>query len=105
MKGINLAEKNGMWKGNKVGLNALHEWIINRKPKSKLCECCKVNKPRDLANISNTYKRNIKDFEWLCRRCHMRKDGRMNNLRQGASFGKMNPNWKHGKFSIKNNKK
>lgn len=70
-------EKNGMWKGNKAGLDAIHIWVLRNKPKPKVCECCKKNKPKDLANISQKYRRDIKDFEWLCRKCHMMKDGRL----------------------------
>lgn len=77
-----LSEKNGMWKGDEVGLGKLHEWIKRRKPKIELCECCNKNKSYDLANISGKYKRDINDFEWLCRSCHMHKDNRIKNLKQ-----------------------
>ncbi len=80
MKGINLNSKNGQWKGDKVSFIALHNWVRRWKPKAKVCECCNTNKPRDLANISQEYKRDLSDFEWLCRECHMRKDGRMEAL-------------------------
>ncbi len=72
--------KNGMWKGNKVGYQGLHNWIRRYKPKPKLCEVCKKEKPYEIANISGKYKRDVNDFEWLCRKCHMIKDGRMINL-------------------------
>ncbi len=72
-----LNNKNPMWKGEVVGItSSLHQWIKNHKPKPKFCEICKKNKPYDLANISGKYKRDINDFEWLCRKCHMKKDGR-----------------------------
>ncbi len=70
-------ETNPSWKGSRVGLSSLHEWVRNRKTKPKLCECCGVVPPRDLANISQEYKRDLSDWEWLCRRCHMTKDGRI----------------------------
>ena len=35
------------------------------------------NPPYDLANISQEYRRDVDDFEWLCRSCHMKKDGRI----------------------------
>ncbi len=76
-KSINLNSKNGMWKGNKVGLDAIHMWVLKRKPKPKFCVDCFAKPPKDLANISQKYKRDINDFEWLCRRCHMLKDGRL----------------------------
>ena len=71
------SEKHWGWKGNEVGIDALHDWVRRRKRKPVVCECCAVVPPRDCANISGKYKRDIKDFEWLCRRCHMRKDGRL----------------------------
>lgn len=74
-------EKNGMWKGEDVSYNALHSWVRRRKSKPELCENCNKNKSIDLANISGQYKREINDFEWLCRSCHMKKDGRINNLK------------------------
>ena len=79
-KVIKLAEKNPMWKGINVGYNALHEWIKNRIKKPKLCQKCNKKTPIDLANISQKYKRNLTDWEWLCRKCHMIKDGRLKKL-------------------------
>jgi|WetSurMetagenome_2_1015567.scaffolds.fasta_scaffold250681_3 hypothetical protein len=84
MKGINLGSKNGMWKGNKVSYGALHDWIKWHKPKQNRCSVCnKKTDFLDLANISQKYKRDLSDWEWLCRRCHMTKDGRINNLCKG----------------------
>lgn len=76
-----LAEKNPMWKGDKVKLIALHEWIGNRLPKPKFCQDCNKVPPYDLANISQEYKRDLSDWEWLCRKCHMLKDGRLEKLK------------------------
>lgn len=73
---------NPLWKGDAIGKGpSLHEWIRSHKPKPKYCEerTCE-NEPYDLANISQKYHRNINDFEWLCRSCHMRKDGRLEKL-------------------------
>lgn len=84
-----LSEKNSMWAGDKVGKPALHRWVNKRKPKPSFCEKCGVNKPIDLANISGTYLRDINDYEWLCRKCHMDSDGRMNNLKQFQIPAKM----------------
>jgi len=79
-------KKNHKWKGDEVGYFSLHDWIKNHKLKPKLCERCNKAPPFDLANISGQYKRNINDFEWICRKCHMIKDGRMNNLKQGIRY-------------------
>lgn len=69
--------KNPMWKGDRVGKISLHTWIKKRKQKAKFCQKCKKNPPYDLANISQNYKRDINDFRWLCRKCHMLSDGRL----------------------------
>ena len=81
-KSINSNEKNPMWKGDKAKLNAIHQWVKRRKIKPQFCEECKINLISDLANISQQYERNIDDYEWLCRSCHMTKDGRIYNLKQ-----------------------
>jgi len=75
-------KNNPNWKGDKVQYRALHTWIKRNKPKLELCEHCKKVPPKDLANISGEYKRDINDFKWLCRKCHMLEDGRIKNLKQ-----------------------
>lgn len=77
---IKRGEKNPIWKGDKVGYTALHAWVRRNFPKQEKCNSCKIVSPIDLANISQKYKRDLSDWEWLCRKCHMRKDGRMNGL-------------------------
>lgn len=52
----------------------LHYWIRKNKPKVELCEMCGKKKKLDLANISGEYKKDINDYEWLCRSCHKLKD-------------------------------
>jgi len=79
----NKNEINGMWKGDNATLPAIHAWIRRRKTKPEYCEFCKIYPPYDLANISQKYHRDINDFEWLCRRCHMIKDGRLHKHRKG----------------------
>ena len=77
---MKLGKKNPMWRGSKVGYNALHEWVKNHLEKPKYCERCRKAKRLDLANISQKYFRALTDWEWLCRKCHMRKDGRGKRL-------------------------
>ena len=71
---------NPLWKAGTVGVMALHNWVRRHKKRPTLCECCKKKPPIDLANVSQEYKRDIDDFEWLCRRCHMAKDGRLKKI-------------------------
>ena len=81
MKQINWAEKNGNWAGYnaKIYLSSLHSWVIRRLQKPDVCPDCGV-KPSytyDLANITGIYNRDLKNWQYLCRRCHMKLDGRL----------------------------
>lgn len=67
-------ENNPKWKGDKVSYDALHDWINRNKPRPLFCEICKAKRSQDCANISGEYKRDINDFEWLCRKCHREFD-------------------------------
>jgi len=71
---------NPNWKGDRVKYQALHEWVRRNKPQPEFCESCNKNKSYEVANISQKYKRNINDYEWLCRSCHMKKDRRISKL-------------------------
>lgn len=75
-------EKSNHWLGENVGIAGVHFWVKRRKPKPLLCERCHQEPPRDLANISGKYLRDVNDFEWLCRRCHMKSDGRLEKLQE-----------------------
>ena len=59
---------------------SLHDYIKYYKPKPEKCSMCDEVKKLDLANKSQEYKRDLDDWEWLCRRCHMKKDGRLKKL-------------------------
>lgn len=78
----NLGSRNSMWKGDKVGYNALHSWVRTRKVKPELCETCGKKPPYDLSNISGEYKRNVNDFKYECRVCHMKNDGRLKKFNE-----------------------
>ncbi|KKN15939.1 hypothetical protein LCGC14_0981020 [marine sediment metagenome] len=75
---------NPQWKGDDVGYGALHEWIRGNKPKPELCEDCGEHPPFEVMNIIGEYKRDVSDFKWVCRACHMKEDGRMSNLRSAT---------------------
>lgn len=72
-----IAEKNPMWAGDDVGYDALHNWIHRRLLIPKLCPECGKEAKLDLCNKDGKYRRDLKDWEYLCRRCHMKKDGRL----------------------------
>lgn len=79
-----LMEKNPAWKGVDVCYGSLHDWIKWHKPKPKKCECCGREVRLDCANISGEYKRDVNDYEWLCRSCHMKSDGRLKAFVENA---------------------
>ena len=62
------------WKGDRAGYEALHDWVRKYKPKLNYCEKCGKEKLLELSNISGEYKRDVNDYEWLCRSCHIKKD-------------------------------
>jgi hypothetical protein len=83
-----LAEKNGMWKGDEAKRGAIHLWVRARLQRPDSCQDCGSMKPLDLANISQQYKRDLTDWEWLCRRCHVAKDRDMAYVR---SYRRISP--------------
>jgi hypothetical protein len=77
-KGCNKkGDKNPQWKGDAVSIKVLHGWVERQLGRPTFCSLCGITGKVDLANISNEYKRDLTDWEWLCRKCHMDKDGRM----------------------------
>ncbi len=84
-----LGPKNPRWKGNKVGYSGVHAWIRERYVKPEFCERCYKVPPRDLANKSGKYIRDLGDWWYLCRRCHMESDGRNQQLRDRGKSRKI----------------
>ena len=70
-KGKHNDEKNASWKGDNVGYRALHQWIRKHLREPKLCHFCEQLKKLDLCNISGEYLRDINDWFYACRRCHI----------------------------------
>lgn len=96
-----LAEKNPKWKGDKVGYKELHKWVRIRKPRPKICPRCVIRKTHDLAN-KGVYNRELKNWEWLCRKCHMEKDGRLKIfLNSKRNLGKRKKDYKVKKVTTK----
>ena len=77
-----IGEKNPQWTGDKISRQGVHLWIHDhkKKPHQNRCEVCKKVSKLDAANISGKYLRDINDFMWMCRKCHMLSDGRLGNL-------------------------
>lgn len=78
---IRLGKDNPNWRGDNVGISALHGWVKAHLKKAELCERCYTVPPYDLAN-KGIYNRDFSNWEWLCRRCHMKSDGRLERFRE-----------------------
>jgi hypothetical protein len=63
-------EDNIQWKGDNVGYDALHDWVVRQLGKPNKCENCKKKRRCTWANIGHTYKRNLEDWIRLCYSCH-----------------------------------
>lgn len=69
------AKLNPVWKGDSVSYNVLHKWVKRHKPKPDNCERCGISTTvLDIANKSKEYKRDLKDYMYLCRKCHHKYD-------------------------------
>lgn len=62
---------NPNWRNEDVQYRALHVWVRHRLSISKLCELCNLIPPRDLANITGVYSRDLSNWKYLCRSCHL----------------------------------
>jgi hypothetical protein len=79
-------ENNPMWKNNNIRKTTLHNWVRRRLSKPQVCEICNQNIPFDLANKTGIYSRDLNNWKWLCRKCHMESDGRMKNLHRNPKL-------------------
>jgi hypothetical protein len=71
--------KNNLNKGCfKKGILGLHSWINKNYKKPLFCEKCHIKKRIDLANVTEIYDRNLVNWKWLCRKCHIKFDRRLN---------------------------
>lgn len=81
-------EKHHNWKGDKVGLSALHSWVKRELGVSpEKCTWCDVKvsgRRLHLANKSGEYKRDLSDWIYLCVKCHWELDrkSRMRKLHE-----------------------
>ena len=70
--------------------NTLHKWLQKRR-NTDICEMCNKTSNRiEAANITGTYSRNLKDYRWLCVKCHRRYDGLYDLIKQKAATRREN---------------
>ncbi len=67
-------EKNIMWRGDNVGYDALHNWVVRKLGKPMSCTVCGIKNLKTIqyqwANISGKYKRDLNDWKRMCSKCH-----------------------------------
>lgn len=56
------------------GYDAIHEWVERWKDDPEKCEKCESIKNLEWSNISGEYKRDLSDWQRLCKKCHHRYD-------------------------------
>ena len=66
----------------------LHVWIAENKPKPEDCERCHKKKKLDLSSNDHKYTGDIKDWEWICRSCHKKKDHLIKNKKYDPNDSK-----------------
>jgi hypothetical protein len=87
---VNHGKRNGNWNEN-VGYAGIHKWVRRNRPAPENCEICGVKRERlDCANLSGEYKRDLNDWIYLCRRCHMKTDDRIKNWNLTRNLGIVN---------------
>ena len=76
--------KNGSWKGNKVGYSAFHYRIYKIKGCPRKCEQCGTedkSKKYEWASLSGKYD-NPDDYKRMCQSCHSKYDNMAKNFRK-----------------------
>lgn len=87
-----MGENNPSWKGGSVGKQQVHKWVSRALGRPEQCSKCGAKGKVDLANISQEYKRDLTDWEWLCRQCHMKSDGRLEKFLSHSNMHNRLPN-------------
>lgn len=79
-------DRHPRWKGDSVGYVGIHTWIVRQRGKATVCEACGSQQNVDWSNVSGEYRRDLSDWQMLCRKCHSRYD---RDHIPGASVRKM----------------
>lgn len=73
---IKKGEEHFLWKGDLAGNGAKHIWVRKMYGSAYRCEKCGIEglKRYHWSNIDHKYKRDIKDWQQLCPKCHYKYD-------------------------------
>lgn len=81
--------QNTSWKGDKATYQALHLRVATARGKPMKCEVCGTSDPNrsyDWANMTKQYA-DVNDYKRMCRSCHHRHDGKINNIHKMRKGG------------------
>lgn len=81
--------KSKAWKGDNVSYKTLHQWVRRWLKKPSFCQKCNISQAKEVANVSGSYKRDLKDWLWLCVLCHRIMDGQVDRFVKQRPFFKM----------------
>lgn len=74
------------WKGDQVSYQALHEWVRKNSSIPRDCQKCGCHADVEAANISGQYKRDLSDWVFVCKSCHVVMDGIAGNRNADGTF-------------------
>ena len=82
-------EGNPNWNPDSRDYDTIHGWVNRKLKRPNKCPLCNKKGKLDLCykdhskgRNEDVYDRDLNKWEFLCRSCHMKADGRMNNLKQ-----------------------
>lgn len=58
------------WKETGLGYTNTHKWVNKVKPRTGICELCGLKRKTEYSNVDHKYRRVIKDYMELCKKCH-----------------------------------
>ena len=88
---IRRGEETFTWKGDDVGYIAIHNWAYRHIGLKKKCENCGLIEKLEMSNKSGQYKREIDDWQTLCKSCHRKHDI---NFRKNGGIPRKLHRWK-----------
>jgi len=80
-KGKHTGDQHKKWKGDEVGIDALHTWVRKHFPEPEFCMLCNKIPPYDLANITGILNREFKNWAYFCRKCHQEWDNTQERIK------------------------
>lgn len=68
------------WKGDEVSYGGLHQWLRRNFPKTGACVDCGREGRTEWASLDGSYRRVREAWVELCRSCHCKRDGLIENI-------------------------